>query len=141
MAHISVESAGVSFNRQNRSLYTVHGEAQMKRPIAVWMIATLYLLVGVIGFVHHFPELTAGHGDAMGIEVTELLAVIAGAGLLLRQNWARWLALAWIVFHVGLSFFHPLPELLIHTAICILIAWLLFRPATSLWFKEAKSSV
>ena len=73
------------------------------------------------------------------MEVTELLAVVAAVGLLLRQNWARWLALAWIVFHVGLSLFHPLRELLIHAALCVLIAWLLFRPATARWFKEVKS--
>ena len=65
--------------------------------------------------------------------------MVAAVGLLLRQNWARWLALAWIVFHVGISLFHPLPELLIHAAICVLIAWLLFRPATARWFKEVKS--
>jgi hypothetical protein len=111
-----------------------------KPPIAVLIVAILYLLVGGVGFVHHFPELTAGHRDAIGIEVTELLAIIAGVGLLLRQNWARWLTLAWIVFHVGLSLFHPLPELLVHATICVLIAWLLFRPATALWFKEVKSS-
>ena len=112
----------------------------MKRPIAVLIVAILYLLVGVIGFVHHFPELTAGHRDALGIEITELLAVVAAVGLLLRQNWGRWLALAWIVFHVGLSLFHPLPELLIHAAICGLVAWLLFRPHTTRWFKEVGSN-
>ena len=110
-----------------------------KPPIPVLIVATLYLLVGGVGFVHHFPEFTAGHGDAVGMEVTELLAVVAAVALLLRQNWARWLALAWIVFHVGLSLFDPLRELLIHAALCVLIAWLLFRPATARWFKEVKS--
>ena len=111
----------------------------MKPPIPVVIVAGIYLLVGVGGFVYHFPELTGGHRDAIAIELTELLALVAGVGLLLRQNWARWLALAWVVFHVVVSFFHPLGELLIHAALCILIAWLLFRPATSQWFKEVKS--
>jgi hypothetical protein len=110
----------------------------MKQPIPVLIVAILYLLVGGVGFVHHFPELTAGHGDAVGMEVTELLAVVAAVGLLLRKNWGRWLALAWIVFHVGLSLFHPLRELLIHAGLCVLIAWLLFRPATARWFKEVE---
>ena len=110
-----------------------------KPPIPVLIVAVLYLLVGGVGFVHHFPELMAGHGDAVGIEVTELLAVVAAVGLLLRKNWGRWLAMAWIVFHVGLSLFHPLRELLMHAVLCALIAWLLFRPATARWFKEVKS--
>ena len=113
--------------------------AMSKPPIAVLIVAALYLLVGVIGFAYHFPELTARHSDAIAIELTEFCAVIAGAGLLLRQNWARWLALAWVVFHVAISLFHPLRELLIHAALCVVIAWLLFRPATAPWFKMTKN--
>ena len=108
-----------------------------KRPIPIVIVAALYLLVGVLGFVYHFHELTAGHRDAIAIELTELLAVVAAVGLLMRQNWARWLALAWVVFHVVISLFHPLQELLIHAGLCVLIAWLLFRPATSQWFRES----
>jgi hypothetical protein len=111
----------------------------MKPPIPVVIVIAVYLLVGVMGFVYHFPELTAGHRDAIAIELTELVAVVAAIGLLLRQNWARWLALAWVVFHVLVSLFHPLRELAIHIALCILIAWLLFRPATARWFKEVRS--
>ncbi|MGA9584494.1 MAG: hypothetical protein WBQ95_04150 [Terracidiphilus sp.] len=103
------------------------------------IVAAVYLLVGVVGFVYHFPELMSGHRDAIAIELTELLAVVAAVGLLLRRNWARWLALAWIVFHVVISLFHPLRELLIHGAFCVMIAWLLFRPATARWFKMIDS--
>jgi hypothetical protein len=110
-----------------------------KPPIAVLIVAALYLLVGIAGFAYHFPELAAGHRDAIAIELTEFCAVVAGAGLLLRQNWARWLALAWVVFHVGISLFHPLRELLIHAALCLLISWLLFRQATAHWFKMTRS--
>jgi hypothetical protein len=111
----------------------------MKRPIPVMIVAAVYLLVGAGGFFVHFPELTAGHRDAIAIELTELLAVVAAVGLILRQNWARWLALAWVVFHVVISLFHPLRELLIHVALCFVIAWLLFQPATARWFKEVSN--
>lgn len=107
-----------------------------KRPIPVLIVAAVYVLVGVMGFVYHFTELTGGHQDAIAIELTELTAVIAGVALLMRKNWARWLALAWVVFHVVISLFHPLGELLIHAVLCILITWLLFQPATARWFKE-----
>lgn len=111
----------------------------MKRPIAVIIVACVYLLVGVGGFIVHFPELTAGHRDAIAIELTEFLAVVGGTGLLLRQNWARWLALAWIVFHVALSLTDPIGKLAAHIVFCILIAWALFRPATATWFHPAPS--
>jgi hypothetical protein len=63
-------------------------------------LAILYLVVGIIGFAYHFPELRAGHPDAIWIELTEFLAIVAGVFMLLGRNWARWLALAWIAFHV-----------------------------------------
>lgn len=110
-----------------------------KQPVPVLIVAVVYLVVGVIGFGYHFHELTAGHRDAIAIELTELTAVIAGVALLMRRNWARWLALTWVVFHVVISLFHPVRELLVHAALCILIAWLLFRPATARWFKESRA--
>jgi hypothetical protein len=111
----------------------------MKRPVPVLIVVGVYLLVGILGFTYHFSELTAGHRDAIGIEITEFLAIVSGVGLLFRQNWARWLALAWVVFHVMISLFHPLRELLIHCCLCVVIAWLLFRPATARWFTAASS--
>lgn len=111
-----------------------------KPPTPVLIVAVVYFLVGVAGFVYHFRELTSGHGDAIAMELTEMLAVVSGVGLLLRQNWARWLALAWVGFHVAISIFHPLRELLAHAGLFIVIAWLLFRPGTALWFQEAKAS-
>ncbi len=81
-----------------------------KRPISVTILACVYLAVGVGGFAVHFRELLARHPDAVGIEVTELTAIVCGVFLLRGQNWARWLALAWIAFHVVLSAFHAIPE-------------------------------
>lgn len=108
-----------------------------KRPWPVIVIAILYLLVGIAGFAFHFSELLARHSDAYAIEVTELLAAISAVGLLMRKNWARWLALAWIVFHVCISLFHPVQELAIHVAFCLLIAWALFQRESTQWFKTA----
>jgi hypothetical protein len=106
----------------------------------VIVIASLYLLVGVIGFVAHFPELLARHPDAVAIELTELVGAISGAGLLMRQKWARWLALAWILFHVGLSLFHPWGELAVHAAFCAMIVWALFCAETSQWFRTSATA-
>jgi len=39
----------------------------------------------------------------MWVCLLSLAAVIAGAGLLRGYNWARWLALAWIAFHVAIQ--------------------------------------
>ena len=109
-----------------------------KRPISVTILACVYLAVGVGGFAVHFRELLAGHPDAVGIEVTELIAIVCGAFLLRGQNWARWLALAWVAFHVVLSAFHAIPELAIHAVFCAVFAWVLFRPEAARYFRGAR---
>jgi hypothetical protein len=110
-----------------------------KRPISVTIIAALYLAVGVGGVAVHFRELLARHPDAVGIELTELIAVLCGVFLLRGHNWARWLALAWIAFHVVLSAFHAIPEFAIHALFCAVIAWALFRPESAEYFRGARS--
>ena len=115
--------------------------SEKKIPWAVLVTACLYLLVGTVGFAAHFRELLARHPDAMGIEATELVAIICGLFLLRRQNWARWLALAWILFHVGISLLHTPRELAVHVAFCLLIAWALFRPETARWFRQPASAI
>jgi hypothetical protein len=105
------------------------------RPISVLIVACLYIAVGAIGFAYHFRELTAFHNDAIGIEVTELLALVAGVFMLLGHNWARWLALAWIAFHVGLSAFHAFRELAVHCVFLIAIAACLLNPAAGRYFR------
>ena len=44
-----------------------------------------------------------------GLNSPSSLAIVCGVFLLRGHNWARWLALAWIAFHVVLSAFHAIP--------------------------------
>ena len=57
--------------------------------------------------------------------------------MLRGHNWARWLALAWIVYHVILSAFHMLSELAIHILFCAILAYFLFRPTATRYFRAA----
>jgi len=105
-----------------------------KRPIAVTLIALLYVVMGVAGVVYHFPELKAHEPDSGWVELTSFLALVSGSFLFLGHNWARWLALAWIAFHVVISAFHNLREFGTHVVICAVIGYFLFRPAAGLYF-------
>jgi hypothetical protein len=112
-----------------------------KRPLSVTILAFLYIAVGAIGFVSHGKEFLAGNvfrSDVIPIELTEFIAILCGIFILYGKNWARWLALAWIVFHVILSAFHALSEFAIHCLFCAVIAWFLFRPQAARYFRRAQ---
>lgn len=104
----------------------------VRRPVPVLVVACLFLAVGIIGGWYHFQDLR--QPDGISIEVTEALAVLAGAFMLRGRNWARWLALAWMVFHVVLSAFGAFRELAVHCLILAGIAWLLFLPQSRQYF-------
>jgi hypothetical protein len=110
------------------------------RPVRILILSSLYIAVGAIGFVYHFPELMALHRDAVGIELTEFLAIFAGSFMLLGRNWARWLALAWMAFHVAISF--PVPrQVAIHSVFLAVIAWVLVRPDANGYFRASRRNL
>lgn len=79
-------------------------------------------------------SLATHHAEGALIEVTELLAIVSGLFMLLGRNWARWLALAWMAFHLAISF--PIVRQVIsHSIILGLIAWLLFRQDARRYFQ------
>lgn len=107
----------------------------MKTYASVIVVACLYLLVGIGAGVEQFPHLLAGQREAIGMEIAEALAILTGVCLLLRQGWARWLAVAWMAFHVAIMFSDP-GKMVVHVVLCGLIAWALFRPESRGWFQR-----
>ena len=110
-----------------------------KRPLSVAIIGWLYIAVGAITFAYEFRAGQPFPYDMVWAELVRLIAVVSGVYLLRGRNWARWLALAWIVFHVILSAFHSLSEVAIHCLLCALIAYFLFRPQTTLYFRAVRT--
>jgi hypothetical protein len=110
-----------------------------KRPLSVTIIGCVYIVMGTIGFVYHFIEFKAQHPDIIWIELLRLIAIVCGVYMLRGHNWARWLALGWIAYHVILSAFHTLSELAIHSLVCAILAYSLFRPAATRYFRATRS--
>jgi len=113
-----------------------------KRPISITVLAGLYLLVGTVGFVFHFREILDRHAfqyeDAL-IELTELLAIVCGVFLLRGRNWARWLAVVWIGFHVAISFFDSAQKVAVHGLFLLAFTYLLFRADARAYFRHSES--
>lgn len=105
-----------------------------KRPVPVTLIGCLYILTGLAGAAAHLIGLHAFESDVLWAVLVNIAALIGGVWMLRRQNWARWLAVAWMLFHVILSVFHSPRELIVHALFLATIAFFLFRPRSNAYF-------
>ena len=110
-----------------------------RRPLILTIFGWFLILAGVVGFVFHFPVHRAWHPDDAWPLGLELILLIAGVFILRGQTWARWLAVAWIAFHVGLSFYHSVREVAVHTVVLLIFAGILFHPAANAWFRAVQA--
>ena len=109
-----------------------------KRPLSVTIIGLIFIAAGVIGFAYHITEFNMQRpfeSEIILISLVRLLAILGGVFVLRGKNWARWLLLVWIAFHVVLSAFHSLSEFLAHGLLFAIIAYVLFRPQASAYFR------
>src|SRR5882672_2264838 len=110
----------------------------MKRPLPVTVFGCLFILAGTVGLIYHLRERPLER-DYLLIFAIRLLAVVGGVFLLLGHNWARWLLLAWLAFHVVVSAFHSLSESIAHVVLLIIVGYVLLRPPASKYFQSAPS--
>jgi uncharacterized membrane protein YgdD (TMEM256/DUF423 family) len=114
-------------------------QSTVKRPLLVTIVGLIFILTGAAGVTLHATEIKLQeqpfHNDAVYALLVSVLALVCGIYLLLRRNWARWIAVAWLVFHVVLSAFHSPRELLIHSALLVVLTYLLFRASSSTYFR------
>jgi len=113
--------------------------AMKKRPLSVTIIGWLFIVVGAIGFLYHSNELRSPSrfgSYLIWVCLLRLIAIVSGAFLLRGSNWARWVLLIWIAYHVGLGVLHSWSDVLIHSLILIVIAFFLLRPQASGYFLQ-----
>ncbi len=109
-----------------------------KRPLSVTLISCLFLVAGVVGIAYHSSELKelGAAPDSIWVLAVRLLAIIGGVFALRGENWARWLLLAWISYHVFLSMYHPVSELVMHVVLLIVVIYILFLSKASTYFRK-----
>jgi hypothetical protein len=106
----------------------------------VTVLAWVYIVAGAAGIVYHAAEFQVKppfHHEFLWVELLRAVAIVCGVFMLRGSNWARWLALAWIAYHVVLSAFHSAGELALHAVFCAVIAYFLFRPSSARYFRQA----
>ena len=111
-----------------------------QRPLSVTLVSWLYIATGALGLAFHLTDFRSQRPfqfDIAGVALVRFLAIVSGVFLLRGANWARWLAVAWIAFHVVISVFHSWVQVAVHGALCTVIAYLLFRRRAGQYFRAA----
>jgi hypothetical protein len=110
----------------------------MKRPLSVTLISFLYILAGAAGIIYHASELLHlfSQPDQLWVLVVRVLAIVGGVFALRGANWARWLLMAWILYHVYLSTFHETGELIIHIILSVVTAVALFHRGANIFLSR-----
>lgn len=118
-----------------------------KRPLPLTIIGWLFIAVGAISFVSGWLprdnggirralELRASHPlDTALADGVRILAAVAGVFILRGINWARWLLVAWLLFHVAISLRHSPSELIIHSLLCVVVLYFLSRADAAEYFR------
>ena len=89
--------------------------------------------------MYHFNELNISDpllNDAILVLFVRLLAIIGGVLVLRKAGVGRWLLVAWMAYHVVLSYFHPMSELIMHAILLIGISVALFHPRVTAFFNS-----
>ncbi len=113
-----------------------------KRPLSVTVIGCLYILAGAMGLVFHLVDFKPQHPfpyEILWISLVRLIAIVCGVYLLRGSDWARWLALAWIGYHLVLSVFHSRFELATHALLAAVFGYFLLRPLADRYFRAGRA--
>lgn len=113
-----------------------------KRPRSITVISCLFIAAGTTGLGYHATEFRAGRPfqyDVVWVCLVRLLAIVCGVFVLRASNWARWLLLVWLAYHVVLSSLHSLSGLVIHAVLLAVVAYFLLRPQASAYFRGARN--
>jgi len=119
-----------------------------KCPLSVAIIGWLFISACGVGLVYHF--LPQHRGEMSGLTdipqgwlwvfSIRLLGILGGVFLIRGRNWARWVLVGWMAFHVAVSALHSLSEVVVHSLLFGTILWLLFRAPISGYFRPASNA-
>jgi len=117
------------------------------RPLSITLIAWLFLIFGSIALLSGLlplagtnkAQLLAEFKTHWMVHLSRFAQIVAGLFMLRGHNWARWLMVAWIAFHIVVGALHGWVQLLTHVLIFSVILFFLFRPRANEFFARSTS--
>lgn len=117
------------------------------RPLSVTIIAWLFMIFGSIALLSgllpfagaSLTQLIAEFKMHWMVHLSRLAQIISGLFMLRGHNWARWLLVVWVAFHIVVGALHGWIQLLTHVVIFSVILLFLFRPRANQYFARSAS--
>lgn len=108
----------------------------MNRPLPVTIICFIYIIAGAAGIIYHAHELSSifKQSDVVWIFLVRILAIVGGIYAWRGANWARWILVAWIGYHVYISIGHEIDQFIMHAVIFTITVAALFNRASNRFF-------
>lgn len=109
-----------------------------KRPHSITVIGWVFIAAGAVGLAYHATEFKADRPfqyETVWICLLRLLAIVCGAFMLRGSNWARWLLVIWLGYHLLLSTLHTAVQLVVHGLLFAAVLYFLFRSQASVYFR------
>ena len=113
-----------------------------ERPLSVTVIGWIFIAVGAIALVvgwvplaQRLTEFKEHPFENAPVFLARVLAVLCGVFMLCGFNWARWLLVVWIGYHVVIGLLHSPGSGLVHGLLFAVVVYFLFRPRASAYFR------
>lgn len=114
-----------------------------QRPLSITILSWLFIVFGAIALVAglwplvhmNSTQLTTDFQKHWMVHLSRSAQIIAGVFMLYGHNWARWLLVVWLAFHVFVGALHSPVQLLTHALFLLVGLYLLFRASASAYFR------
>jgi hypothetical protein len=113
-----------------------------ERPLSITIVGWFFMIFGSIALISGLLPLAGANTSQLVAEIkkhwmvhlSHVAAVVSGLFMLRGHNWARWLLVAWLVFHIVVGALHGWLQFLSHVLILSVFLFLLFRRNASEYF-------
>ena len=110
----------------------------LQRPYEVTVAGWLFIVIGTLNTAYHLRKGALDRWMGLILLLT-VSAIVAGFFLLRGARWARWLALAWVAFHVGVSALNSVSESLPHVVLLSVAGYVLLGPPTRQYYQQRQA--
>lgn len=118
-----------------------------KRPRLITVICWLFIVLGTVSLLSsllpYWNQTPAERIDELKahwiVHLARTVAIVCGVFMLYGFNWARWLLVIWIGFHIIIGALHSPLQLVVHGLLFVVVLYIVFRPDANIYFRDLRA--